>query len=361
MPHLFDAARLQSSKVDDKKDFYKILGVEKSASEADIKKAYRKKALELHPDRGGNKDDFAALSSAYEVLSDSKKRQVYDNYGADAAAGSGGMGGFPGGGGGFGGRSPEDIFADFFRQAGGSGGPFGDMGGAGGRAAQRMRVSDIETVVSCTLEEIYSGAHKTIRVTRPHVCASCKGSGSSKGEAGKKKCINCNGSGREVQQVRMGPGMVQQIVQDCRRCNGAGETIATEDQCRTCRTEGYTTKSEELSIQIPAGVPSEAVMVLRGMAGDMPNAEPGDIHVRIQVKPHAVFQRMGSDLVVQNHTVTLSEALLGMELRLTMPDGRTVVATSPANHILKPNAVLSVPGMGMPGDGHARVPQRWRW
>lgn len=313
--------------------------------------------MEVHPDRpGGNKEAFAALAEAYEVLSDPQKRQVYDQYGAEAATSNHpGMGGFGGGGGGgTGGRSPEDIFADFFRQAGG-GNPFGDAGG-GGR--QRMRVSDIEAVVSCTLEEIYSGVHKSIRMSRPHLCASCKGSGSSKGESGKKKCVNCNGSGREVQQVRMGPGMVQQLVQDCRRCSGQGSTIASEDACRACRTEGYVTKSDDISIAIPAGVPDGAVMVLRGMAGDMPDAEPGDINVRIQVKPHSVFQRMGKDLIVQ-HTCTLSEALLGMELRLTMPDGRTVVASSPPNQTLKANAVLSFAGLGMPayrGNGGSATP-----
>ena len=328
-----------------KKDFYETLGVTKTANESEIKKAYRKKAMDYHPDRpGGNKDKFAALSEAYEVLSDTQKRQVYDQYGAEAATqqGPGGMGGM----GGMGGRSPEDIFAEFFRSgAGGGMDPFGGGGGGGGQ--KRMRVADIDTTVTCSLEELFSGTTKTIRVQRPISCATCKGSGSSKGKEGKKTCAQCNGAGREVQQVRMGPGMVQQLVQDCRRCNGTGKTIAAEDVCKTCRSEGYSVKSEEMSIHIPAGVSDGNVMVMRGMAGDIPGAEPGDINVQIQMRPHSVFKRMGKDLIV-NHTCSLSEALLGMEVRLTMPDGRTVVAASPENSVLKPNCVISLPGLGMP-------------
>lgn len=346
IPKLSSSCRLSSTS-SSKQDFYEVLGVSKGASEADIKKAYRKKAMETHPDRpNGNKEMFAKVGEAYEVLSDPQKRQVYDQYGAEAATGAGGMGGM-GGMGGFGGRSAEDIFADFFRSAGG-GNPFAGGDGMGGQQ-RRMRVSDIDTVVTCTLEELYTGVTKTIRVNRPNIYTNCKGSGSKKGADGKKKCVNCNGSGREVQQIRMGPGMVQQLVQECRRCNGTGKTISPEDACGSCRSEGYSMKSEELSIHIPAGIPDGATMVMRGMAGEIPDAEPGDINIQIQMRPHAQFKRLGKDLVV-NHTITLSEALLGMELRLTMPDGRTVVATSPANQVLKSNTVLSFPGLGMPGN-----------
>jgi len=339
-PNIASALRLASSS--GKKDYYDVLGVSKGASKDEIKKAYRELAKKHHPDRpNGNKDLFAQVGEAYEVLSDPQKRQTYDQFGAEAAQ----HGGFPGGMGG-GGRSAEDIFADFFRSAGGGGGnPFG--GDMGGGAPRRMRVSDIDTVVTCTLEELYTGVTKMIRVNRPKLCSTCSGSGSNKGAEGKKKCVNCNGSGREVQQIRMGPGMVQQLVQECRRCNGTGKTIATEDQCNSCRAEGYSMKSEELSIHVPPGIPDGATLVMRGMAGEIPDAEPGDINIQIQMRPHHQFKRMGKDLVV-NHTCTLSEALLGMELRLTMPDGRTVVATSPANQILKSNTVLSFPGLGMP-------------
>lgn len=350
IPKLTSSSRFAAASggADKKQDFYEVLGVSKTATDAEIKKAYRKKAMETHPDRpGGNKDTFAKVGEAYECLSDASKRQMYDQYGAEAAnmGGMGGPGGM-GGMGGFGGRSAEDIFADFFRASGGGGGnPFG--GDMGGGQMRRQRVSDIDTVVTCSLEELYTGVTKSIRVNRPSVCTGCKGSGSNKGKEGKKKCVNCNGSGREVQQIRMGPGMVQQLVQECRRCNGTGKTIATEDQCNTCRAEGFQMKSEELSIHIPAGIPDGATLVMRGMAGEIPDADPGDINIQIQMRPHAQFKRMGKDLVV-NHTCTLSEALLGMELRLTMPDGRTVVATSPANSVLKANTVLSFPGLGMP-------------
>jgi molecular chaperone DnaJ len=329
-----------SSSSSAKEDFYEVLGVSKTASDADIKKAYRKKAMETHPDRpGGSKDTFAKVGEAYEVLSDPQKRQTYDTYGAEAATRQG-----PGGMGDFGGRSPEDIFADFFRNAGG-GNPFAQGGAGGGQ--QRVRVSDIDTVITVSLEELFTGVTKTIRVNRPTVCTKCSGSGSNKGEAGKKRCASCNGSGREVQQIRMGPGMVQQLVQECRRCNGVGTSIAQEDVCSACRSEGFQVKPADLTVQVPAGVPDGAYLIMRGMAGDVPGAEPGDVNVQVQLRPHPVFRMLGKDLVVV-HSCTLSEALLGLELRLTMPDGRTVIATSPASTVLKPNCVLNFPGMGMP-------------
>lgn len=337
----FAAMRSYASK---SKDFYEVLGVSKTASAADIKKAYRKRAMETHPDQGGDKDEFASVAQAYEVLSSPEKRQVYDQYGAEAATnpGMGGMGGGGMGGmGGFGGRDPSDIFAEFFRQSGGN--PFGGMGGGGGR--QMQKVEDVEATLRLTLEEANTGVTKKIRIERPETCGTCRGEGTKDGKA-KSACGKCRGAGRIVQQHTMGPGMVQQVVTQCPACNGAGKTAAPGDQCGDCHGQGFKTKSATVSVTVPKGVHGNNILVMQGEAGTMPNAVPGDLHVHLEIAKHRVFERKGNDLLVQ-HECTLIEALAGVEKKITLLDGRTIVVKTPAGEVIRDNGVIKVPGEGM--------------
>uniref|UniRef100_A0A7S1QYY0 J domain-containing protein n=1 Tax=Neobodo designis TaxID=312471 RepID=A0A7S1QYY0_NEODS len=336
-------ARLQSSGSGKKRDYYEVLGVSRGASESDLKKAYRKRAMATHPDKGGDKEEFAAVSEAYECLSSPDKRRAYDQFGHEAAnmGGMGGMGGH---------RSAEDIFADFFRSAG--------MGGGMGGGGQPAQVEDVDVKLTATLEDIFSGVTKSVRVRRPAVCGECRGEG-TKQPGQKVNCKQCGGSGRVVQRVQMGPGMVQQVVSHCNACDGAGKTIRPEDRCTKCRGEGYTITSESVSISVPAGVPEGAVMVMQGAGGEKPNMAPGNLNVHIEVLPHRTFKRRGDDLILEK-TVSLVEALTGVHMRVALPDGRTVVVKSEEGKPLKHNGVLAVMHEGMPkyqrgGRGHLYV------
>jgi chaperone protein DnaJ len=334
-------------KSDKKKDHYEVLGVAKGASEAELKKAYRKRAMATHPDKGGNKEEFASVSEAYEVLSSPDKRRMYDQYGHDGAQMQG-MGGF---GGGAGGRSAQDIFEEFFRNAG--------FGGAGGGASQGpVAVEDLDVKLSLTLEDIYNGASKTVRVRRPAVCADCRGEGTKK--AGQKQqCTKCSGSGRVVQRVTMGPGMVQQMISACPQCEGAGTSIRPEDKCGKCHGEGFVNTNDTVTINVPAGVPDGAVLVMAGAGGDKPNSQPGNLNVHLEVLPHRQFKRRGDDLLMERN-VSLVEALTGVEFRVTLPDGRNIIVKSEDGKPLKHNGVIAVMNEGLPkyqrgGRGHLYV------
>ncbi|ORC92168.1 chaperone DnaJ protein [Trypanosoma theileri] len=323
------------------KDYYKILGVSRTATPAEIKKAYRKRALETHPDQGGKKEDFAEVAEAYECLSSEDKRRVYDQYGSEAASNMDAAGGM---GGGFGGRSAEDIFAEFFK---------GGMGGFGGDVRRGpQQVSPIEVKIRMTLEEVYKGVSKTLRVNRPVICADCRGFG-TKSQTKKPKCTHCDGSGHVVHQHRMGPGMVQQTVSQCSRCSGSGTMAKAEDNCPKCHGLGYRHIAQDVNIDIPAGVPANVTLVVRGEGGTMPDAEPGDLHVHVEVTPHKKFTRRGDDLLITKE-VSLSEALLRVQMSLKMLDGRVISVHVPNDTVLKPNSVLKVPGEGMPSSNGGR-------
>lgn len=327
------------------KDYYKILGIDKSADVKAIKKAYRKRALETHPDQGGNKEEFAEVAEAYEVLSNPEKKQIYDQYGSEAATNPnmGGMGGFNGGG-----RSAEDIFAEFFRGGMGGFGGLGDVFGGGGGTNRNSvpKAQPLEVRTRLTLEDVYKGVTKKIRVNRPQICSECTGFG-TKSKTEKPKCSQCSGSGHVVQQHRMGPGMVQQIISECPRCRGTGNVAKPEDQCAKCHGKGFRTVSQDVSIDIPPGVPSNVTLVIRGEGGAIPGAPPADMHLQVEVSPHRTFQRRGNDLIVMKE-VTLQESLLGLKMPIKLLDGRTLNIETPADQVLKPDGVIKLTGEGMP-------------
>eukprot|EP00759_Apiculatamorpha_spiralis_P008054 PhF_6_TR15053/c0_g1_i1/m.23634/K09503/DNAJA2; DnaJ homolog subfamily A member 2 len=309
------------------KDPYKILGVSKNASQDDIKKAYRKLAVQKHPDHGGNSNEFAEINNAYEVLSDPQKRQQFDTYGT-ADPQMGGMGGM----------RAEDLFKDFFHR--------GSGWGAGAEPRGPPATEDIAVSIQVTLEDLYQGAVKNLRIRRPTVCSCCQGNGTTNPTA-KKQCATCKGTGQEVITNQVGPGMVQQFITQCRKCNGVGKTMRPEDRCKDCRGEGYSQKEETITVKLSAGIFPGDVLVLRGEAGCLPNSTPGDVHVQVDVAKHATYTRRGLDLIIKQD-VSLVQALLGYEFTVKHLDGRILKLKASAKDIVGTGSVLLVKNEGMP-------------
>jgi molecular chaperone DnaJ len=294
-----------------KRDYYEILGVAKDASDADIKKAYRKLALKYHPDR--NPDDpsaeekFKELGEAYDVLSNADKRAAYDRYG-HAAFEAGGMGGGgAAGGGGF--QDPMDIFAQMF---GGMGGFAEAFGGGRGRSRKRSTKSpgsDLRMDVDITLEEAAKGCTKDLEIERLVPCKSCQGSGGKDGKAEYKTCPTCQGRGVITQQSGF---FIQQS--ECHNCHGTGEIIS--DPCTHCHGEGRVREDSHISIRIPAGVDTGNKLRSQGH-GDagIHGGATGDLYVFIDVKPHVIFSRDGADLSC-TVPVPLSMAITGGKLKV---------------------------------------------
>ncbi len=282
-----------------KDDYYELLGVEKGVSAEDLKKAYRKKAVQYHPDKNpGNKEAeemFKKVSHAYEVLSDADKRAAYDRYGAAAFEGGGGVprgpGGMGGGGGGF--HDPRDIFNDLFgRQGGGGGGGiFEEMfgGGGGGGQDSGRDGADLRYDLEITLEEAAKGIEKEISFRKAVTCERCDGSGA---EPGSKRvtCPTCRGAG----QIRRSGGIIT-FTQTCPTCAGAGTKV--EKPCTACRGEGRVPKTTKLNVRIPAGVDTGSRLRSSGNGeAGMAGGQSGDLYIVLNVKEHELFERQGEDL-----------------------------------------------------------------
>lgn len=276
-------------------DYYELLGVARDASDADLKKAYRKLAVKYHPDK--NPGDAAAetkfkeISEAYDVLKDPDKRAAYDRYG-HAAFKQGGMGNAGGGGmGGMGGHDPFDIFREAFGGGGGGGGIFEEFfGGGGGRSAGgAQHGADLRYDLEISLEEAAKGTEKEIRYRRPVACKKCSGSGAEPG-SGKSTCSTCGGAG----QVTSNRGFIS-FRQVCPTCQGAGQTI--EKPCGSCRGEGRVMDSSTVKVRIPAGVTTGSKLrsAGKGEAGHM-GGQAGDLYIIIHVKEHELFERHDNDL-----------------------------------------------------------------
>ncbi len=323
-----------------KRDYYEILGVDQSAGDEEIKKAYRKIALENHPDR--NPDDAAAearfkeAADAYAILSDKEKRARYDQYGHAGMEGMGGGGGF---------SNVDDIFAHFGDLfGGGRGGGIFEQFFGGGRSRSR-RGSSLRVDLQLSLEDVAQGVKKTIEISRSEACNNCSGSGAKPGTQ-PKSCSTCGGHGEVINNQ----GFLS-IRQTCPSCRGQGTII--DSPCPNCRGRGVTPKKAPINITIPAGIEEGHVerIVGQGEPGDK-GAPPGDLVVVIHVEPHQIFTRHGDDLLAQI-TTRYRQAVLGDSVELPTITGETVVLKIPAG--TQPGDRLRIRNHGLPRmDGYGK-------
>jgi molecular chaperone DnaJ len=298
-----------------KRDYYEVLGVPKGANPDEIKKAYRKLAVQFHPDKNPGdhtaEEKFKELGEAYDVLGDDQKRAAYDRYGHQAFSG-----GMPGGAGGF--HDPMDIFREVF--GGGGGDIFESFFGGGGRRQRRdgpQRGSDLRYGLEITLEEAAKGVERELEFERLVSCKTCNGSG-SKSAAGTKQCRTCGGVG----QVISSRGFFQ-IQQTCPECQGSGQTIS--DPCRDCRGAGRVKDKTRIRLKIPAGIEEGSRLRSSGNGDAGPKGGPsGDLYVVISIKDHELFERDGHDLHC-NVPLGYPVAALGGELAVPTLEGRVNV------------------------------------
>ncbi len=322
----------------EKRDYYEVLGVEKNASADEIKKAYRKKAIQYHPDKNpGDKaaeEKFKEAAEAYEVLSDPQKRQRYDQFGH---AGMAGAGGFSGGG-----MSMEDIFSHFGDIFGGAGFDLGDLFGGGGRSRgpRVRRGSDMRVKVRLTLEEIATGCEKKIKVRKQVQCKSCNGTGSEDGRT--ETCPTCKGTGRTVRQQRGIFGMMQ-VQAECETCHGEGQII--KNKCAKCNGEGVVRDEEIITINIPAGVAAGMQLTMQGKGNAAPRGGvAGDLLILIEEEQHKDFIRQDSDLIY-NLLLDMPTAILGGQIQIPTLSGEARITITPGT---QPGKVLRMRGKGLP-------------
>ncbi|MFN8647391.1 MAG: molecular chaperone DnaJ [Gemmatimonadales bacterium] len=321
-------------------EYYELLGVAKDASDADIKKAYRKQAMELHPDRNPSPDAeerFKELTEAYEVLKDPDKRARYDRYGK---AGLGGNAGGPGYGG-FHHVDLSEALNIFMRDFGGFEGLFGQ----GGRGEPR-RGQDIRVSVKISLTEVATGARRTIKLKTLDRCEACEGSGARKGTR-PAKCGTCGGSGEVRRAARSMFGQFVSV-SPCPTCAGEGVVIATP--CEECRGEGRVRADKTVQVEIPAGVSENNYLTLRNQgAVGARNTPPGDLLVMIEIKDDERFERDGDNLV-SDLPVSFSQAALGMSVKVPTPYGDEAISI-PAG--TQGGTILKLKGKGLPRLGQA--------
>ncbi|KAG0557924.1 hypothetical protein KC19_11G166500 [Ceratodon purpureus] len=323
--------RMPSKKSDNSK-YYDILGVSKTASQDELKKAYRKAAIKNHPDKGGDPEKFKELAQAYEVLSDPEKREIYDQYGEDALK--------EGMGGGGASHNPFDIFESFF---GGGGNPFAGSSGRGGR--RQRRGEDVVHPLKVTLEDLYNGTSKKLSLSRNVICSKCKGKGSKTGAS--SRCAGCQGSGMKVSIRQLGPNMIQQMQHVCSDCKGSGETIVEKDRCGQCKGQKVVQDKKLLEVHVEKGMQHGQKITFQGEADEAPDTVTGDIVFVLQLKEHPKFKRKVDDLFVE-HSLSLTEALCGFQFPLTHLDGRQLLIKSAPGEIIKPGQFKAINDEGMP-------------
>ncbi|MBO7162022.1 MAG: molecular chaperone DnaJ [Clostridia bacterium] len=324
----------------EKRDYYEVLGVDRSASDADIKKAYRNLAKKYHPDANPGDSTaeakFKEINEAYSVLSDSETKARYDQYGHAGTDPNFGAGGFGGGFGGFGGGFGGDAFD--------LGDLFGDLFGGGRRSSRPnapQKGADIETYITLTFEEAAFGCTKEIEFTRVETCASCKGSGAN-GANGVETCKTCNGTGT-VRTIQRTPFGSMQSQRPCSACKGTGKIV--KDPCTECKGSGVNRIKKKLSVNIPAGIDDEQRVILRGQGNHGSNGGPaGDLYVEVRVKPHKLFVREGNDIHYEM-PISYAEAVLGAKLTVPTLEGESEFSIPEGT---QSGSVFSLRGKGIP-------------
>ena len=300
-----------------KRDYYEILGVAKNASADEIKKAFRRLAVQYHPDKdGGNEEKFKEINEAYEVLKDAEKRRRYDQFGHAGVGGNGaGAGGFDGFNG-FGGQGQQvnfdfgdlglgDIFGSFF-------------GGGASQGQQRARRGrDVETEAEITFEQAIFGTEVNVALNLEDTCEHCKGTTVEPGSS-LKKCGNCGGSGQVVNVMRTIFGNIQQAA-PCPVCRGTGKV--PEKTCTICHGKGTQNKRQHIALKIPAGIDDGATIRLREHGEAIANGPKGDLYVQIKVRPHKQFTREG-ELILSEEHIDMVDAALGTEIDVATVDGK---------------------------------------
>ena len=312
----------QEEKEIDNKKLYEVLGVTNSATQTEIKKAFKKLAIKHHPDRGGDAEKFKECNAAYEVLSDPEKRKTYDQYGFDGLK-NGGMAS-----GGFG-----DIFDIFFN----------GRGGGGRRQRETPQMKPTVKQVKISLHDAFHGKMMHVDVERKRVCLDCSGKGGSE----VKVCKKCKGKGIVVKLVQMGPGMYSQSQAYCPDCSGEGKTIKKEHLCKGCKGDKILVKTESVEVPIEVGIPDKAKLQIPGKGNEHPEYRAGDLYVIVEVKKNEVFRRVKADLHISKK-VGLIEALSGFSFNLKHLSDMDVTIAVPAKTIVKHMDVMRVRNLGMP-------------
>jgi len=308
--------RHQEKKRVDTSKYYEILGVKKDANTAQLRKAYRKLAMKHHPDRGGDQNKFKELNKVYETLSNKEKRDLYDKGGEEAVekgeAGGGGCGG---------------------------GGKKGKKKGA-----------DAVAKLSVTLEDLYNGCTKQLFFRKKTLCGDCGGSGGK----GVKMCRSCDGKGIKMIVRQLGPGMIQQMQAHCDDCNGKGEIIPRGCRCRACEGKKVVSKMTELTVHVNKGMKHGTKLKFREEADQAPGTIPGDLIVKLDMKPHARFHREGAHLFYKK-SITLVEALTGFEFTINTLEKRVLIVQSDPNVLYSPGSVRAIRDAGMPQEDNPSV------
>ena len=302
--------------------YYKKLGVEKTATQDEIRRAYRKLVKTKHPDKGGDEKEFQEIQVAYETLSDENKRKVYDEYGEEGIKE------------GMSGEEPTSIF---------------DIFSGGGRKNVKRKTKSLLKQFEVTLEDIYQGKEKYLEVERFRICDKCKGNGSKDPNAN-TKCTSCKGRGVRMVVQRMG-NTILQSQQTCPDCRGEGYVIKDQDKCPGCKGNKVKKESKVLKVMLDKGAPDGKRYTFEGESDEVPDCEPGDIIIEIKIKKHNLFERAGADLTYVAD-ISLLEALTGFELLITHLDGRKVLIKSKQGEIIKPGMTKTVKECGMPFYDH---------
>ncbi len=329
------------------KDYYEILGIQKTASKDEVKKAFRKLAAKYHPDKkGGDEAKFKEISEAYATLGDDKKRSEYDTYGRSYAGGGAGAqqgqwGGFQGG---FGGAGVEFDINDIFQG-------FGDMFGGGGGQRQ-TRGHDISVDIELTFKESVFGTKRTLKLTKNNMCSTCKGSG-AKPHTDTTTCTTCNGNGR-VRETRQSILGQFATVRECSACTGTGKI--PKEKCSDCAGVGVRRSEDIIDIDIPAGIEPGEMIRMTGRGEGVRGGTPGDLYIKVHVQRHASIHRVDSTLESLLR-VKLTDALLGATYGVETLDG-TIQIKIPEG--VKHGEILRITGKGVPvgssrGDFHVKI------